>query len=83
MTTGPDDITPETFEAELVSADDSEGITPKTRRLIIASLAVVALTAIVAEVLIILLGETSSDALLTVAATAVGALGGIALPGRD
>jgi len=58
-------------------------ITPRTRRLIIASLAAIALVAIIAEVLIVLLGKSSSEALLTVAATAVGALGGIALPGSD
>lgn len=61
----------------------SEGITPRTRRMIIVALAVIALASIVAEVLIVLLGQTSSDALLTIAATAVGGLAGIALPGHD
>ena len=56
-------------------------ITPPTRRLIIASLAFVALAAIVAEVILVLNDATSSEALLTVAATAVGGLAGLAIPG--
>ena len=55
-------------------------ITPGTRRLIIASLAVIALVSIISEVVLIVVGKTTSDALLTIAATSTGALGGIALP---
>ena len=57
-------------------------ITPGTRRLIIASLAVIALAAIIAEVILIATGSDASEALLTVAATAVGGLAGLAMPGQ-
>lgn len=53
---------------------------PKTRRLIIASLSVIAILAIVAEVVLAWIGKQSSDALMTVAATCVGALGGALIP---
>jgi hypothetical protein len=49
----------------------------------VLSLAVIALVAIIAEVVLLWSGRTASEALLTIAATAVGALGGIALPGND
>ena len=62
----------------------AEAITPKTRRIIIYALGIIALAGILAEVIIVLFGETSSEALLTVVATAVGGIAGLAVPGgRD
>lgn len=74
---------PDFEPTDVEPTDDDSGITPQTRRAIIYSLGVVALAAIIAEVVIVLVGDTASEALLTVAATAVGGLAGIALPGRD
>ena len=61
----------------------SSSVTPQTRRNIIFALSVIALTGIVAEVIIVLLGNESSEALLTVVATAVGGIAGLAVPGSD
>ena len=58
------------------------GLSPKTRRTIIIMLGLIALVAIIAEVTLRLADKQSSDALVAVAATAVGALGGMAMPGN-
>jgi hypothetical protein len=47
------------------------------------ALAGIAITAIVAEVIILLFGDSTSEALLTIAATAVGGLAGLAVPGNE
>lgn len=71
-----------------VGAEDLEvhrstgGIEPSTRRWIVAALATIALAALVAEIILAIVESSSSEALLTVAATAVGALGGMAVPGQ-
>ena len=69
--------------SEDVPAQSRSGVTPQTRRNIIFALSVIALTGIVAEVIIVLLGNESSEALLTVVATAVGGVAGLAVPGVD
>ena len=58
-------------------------VTPTTRRWVVAALAGIALASIVAEVLILWTGKSTSEALLTIAATAVGGLAGLAIPGED
>jgi hypothetical protein len=58
-------------------------ITPKTRRMIIIALAVIAVISIMAELVLAWIGKDSSDALMTVAATCVGALGGAIIPPGD
>ena len=65
-------------EIELMIA--RHGISPATRRLIIACLFLTALVCILAEVWLAYLGQTTSDALMAIAASAVGAIGGMAAP---
>lgn len=67
----------------LQAAVAERGLTPKTRRFGLAILAAVALVAIVAEVLLLMTDHTSSDALLTLAATAVGGIAGVLRPQGD
>jgi hypothetical protein len=55
-------------------------LTPYTRRLIVMALALIALVAIACEVALRLNDKESSEALLGLAAVAVGALGGMAVP---
>ena len=56
------------------------GITPKTRRTILVLLGAIAALCIVAETALLVVGVTTSEALLTIAATAVGGLAGMAVP---
>lgn len=58
------------------------GISPVTRRLIIWSLAAIAVLCIGAEVALAYLGKDGSDALMAIAASCVGGLGGMATPQR-
>ena len=58
-------------------------VLPSTRRWIITALTLVALACIAGEVVMALAGKPTSDAMLTVAATAVGGVAGLAVPGKD
>lgn len=60
----------------------ADTITPTTRRWIIGCLTALAALAIVGEVILAALDYSTSEALLTVAATAVGGIAGMAVPGR-
>ncbi len=53
---------------------------PQTRRWIVLALAGIATVGIVAEVVILLAGASTSEALLTISATAVGGIAGLAVP---
>ena len=56
------------------------GISPRTRRTILRLLGGIAIICIIAEAIMLYLGVTTSEALLTIAATATGALAGMARP---
>ena len=72
------------YVGELVAAEvEAAGVTPFTRRIIIYVLGFLALACIIAEVVLAALGEQTSDAIMTVAATAVGGIAGLAIPDRD
>lgn len=58
-------------------------ITPSTRRLIVFSLAFIAFCSIATEITLIVLGYNTSEALLSIASVATGALAGGLLPGED
>ena len=61
----------------------SRKLEPSTRRWIVVTLAAIAIIAIVAEVIVLLSGSATSEALLTIAATAVGGIAGMAVPQGD
>ena len=79
----PSEPEPELEAGYVTLENGGVGVTPQTRRLIIFVLGGIAALAIIAEALLLILGETTSEALLTVAATAVGGVAGLAVPGRD
>jgi len=56
-------------------------ITPFTRRIIVFSLALIAFWSIIGEVALVVLGYQTSEALLSIASVATGALAGGLLPG--
>ena len=57
-------------------------LTPFTRRMIVFSLAAIAFWSIVGEVVLIVMGFETSEALLSIASVATGALAGGLLPGE-
>ena len=59
----------------------TKGLTPQTRRTILILLSAIAITCIVIEGLLLYLQTQTSDALLTIAATATGGLTGMVVPG--
>lgn len=91
VTPTPDIPTQGDVVAFVQAADDDtlareaafRGLSPKTRRTIIVALALIAVLAIVAEVVLRLADKPSSDALIAIAASAVGALGGMAMPNAN
>jgi glucose dehydrogenase len=58
----------------------AKGLEPNTRRMIVIVLGVIAITSIVAEVILKLNGSESSEALITLAATSIGGIAGMAVP---
>ena len=56
------------------------GISPSTRRLIVWCLATIAIVCVGAEVLLAMFGANASDALMAIAASAVGGIAGLAVP---
>ena len=58
-------------------------ITPRNRRAIIYALSLISLVAIIAEVLLTVIANETSEALLSIASVGVGALAGAMLPGSD
>lgn len=56
------------------------GISPGTRRLIVWCLATIAVVCVGAEVLLAMFSADASDALMAIAATAVGGIAGLAVP---
>ena len=73
----------QTLTTEKVRDLEEAAISPRTRRIIVYVLGFIALACIVAEVVLATLGESTSDAIMTVAATAVGGIAGLAIPDRD
>ena len=58
----------------------TNGLEPNTRRMIVVVLGVIALASILAEVILKLNGSESSEALITLAATSIGGIAGMAVP---
>jgi len=58
----------------------TKGLEPNTRRMIVVVLGVIAIASIVAEVILKLNGSESSEALITLAATSIGGIAGMAVP---
>lgn len=59
------------------------GISPRTRRIIVWGLVWLATLCILTELSSVVFGHPTSDALMTLAATAVGGLAGLAIPDRN
>ena len=55
-------------------------ITPMTRRMVVASLAIIALASIVGEVALVVMGRDPGEGLLSMGIAAVGAIAGLAVP---
>lgn len=60
--------------------DTAHNIEPKTRRIIVVLLGFISIICVALEVLVVLMGRETSDALVSIAAVAVGALAGILIP---
>jgi hypothetical protein len=58
----------------------TKGLEPNTRRMIVIVLGIIAVASIVAEVILKLDGAGSSEALITLAATSIGGIAGMAVP---
>jgi hypothetical protein len=55
-------------------------VTPRTRRLLVGILGFVAVVCVLAQVVMILIGKPGSEGVMNIAATAIGALAGMAVP---
>ena len=87
----PDFPDREDVAAFVAAADDAtiraevadRGLTPATRRTIVVVLGLVAVLCVAAQVVLALFDKAATEALMTLGAGAIGAIGGMAVPGRE
>ena len=66
---------------QIKQAAKNRGLTPVTRRLVVAALALIAIVAIAAELWLSLADKTTSDALVAIAAASAGGIAGLVQAG--